>query len=195
MNFKDQDFQKLEDHLARWKLFSREEIAEFISHCTLMQLKKDEYVIQSGTTCETVVFVADGVLRSYFIDRKGEEVTYCFTFPDTFTTAYSSYITGRPAEESIQAISETRLICINKNTLRRLGDKSSSWLMFQKISAEQQYIELERRIFSLQKLDALMRYQQLLHEKPEYVKFIPLRYLSSYLGITQRHLSRIRRMV
>jgi len=195
MDFKHPDLQKLEDYLVQLKLFTQAEVDEFITYCKPMQLKRNEYLIESGTVCEIVVFVADGFLRSYFIDRKGEEVTYCFTFPGTFTTAYSSFITGLPAEESIQAVSETRLVAINKNILRDLAGRSFSWQMFQRISAEQQYIAMEQRIFSLQKLDALMRYRQLLSEKPEYVKLIPLRYLSSYLGITQRHLSRIRRMI
>jgi hypothetical protein len=58
--------------------------------------------------------------------------------------------------------------------------------------AEQQYIELERRFFQFQKNTAAQRYKELLINQPEYVQNIPLQYLASYLGITQRHLSRIR---
>ncbi|MNT99762.1 hypothetical protein D3C72_2426980 [compost metagenome] len=58
--------------------------------------------------------------------------------------------------------------------------------------AEQQYLELEKRIFQLQKETALQRYTVLLRDQPEFVQQIPLQYLASYLGITQRHLSRIR---
>ncbi len=35
----------------------------------------------------------------------------------------------------------------------------------------------------------------LLTNHPEYIQQIPLQYLASYLGITQRHLSRIRKEI
>ena len=70
-----------------------------------------------------------------------------------------------------------------------------NWIKFLKIVAEQQYIELEKRIFQLQKNNAFERYSDLLKNHPEYLQNIPLQYLASYLGITQRHLSRIRREI
>jgi len=51
---------------------------------------------------------------------------------------------------------------------------------------------MEKRIFLLQKESAETKYQDLLKHHPEYLNLIPLNYLASYLGITQRHLSRIR---
>lgn len=67
--------------------------------------------------------------------------------------------------------------------------------MFLKLIAEQQYLELENRVFQLQKETALQRYTSLLNNHPEFVQEIPLQYLASYLGITQRHLSRIRKQI
>jgi CRP-like cAMP-binding protein len=52
---------------------------------------------------------------------------------------------------------------------------------------------MEKRIFLLQKESAEKRYEDLLTNQPTYLPLIPLNYLSSYLGITQRHLSRIRK--
>ncbi|MCZ8285856.1 MAG: Crp/Fnr family transcriptional regulator, partial [Bacteroidia bacterium] len=52
---------------------------------------------------------------------------------------------------------------------------------------------LEKRIFQLQRVHAKQRYDDLLKNHPEYVQRIPLQHIASYLGITQRHLSRIRK--
>ena len=51
---------------------------------------------------------------------------------------------------------------------------------------------LEKRVFEHQKEKAENRYSNLVKTRPEYIKQIPLQYIASYLGITQRHLSRIR---
>ena len=61
--------------------------------------------------------------------------------------------------------------------------------------AEQEYINLEKRIFVLQRESAENRYKSLLQTHPHYLNSIPLSYIASYLGITQRHLSRIRKTV
>ena len=92
-----------------------------------------------------------------------------------------------------QAITNADLLIIPKEKIESLGESSINWMKFQKIIAELQYIELENRIFLLQKEKASLRYEVLLKSHPEFIKHIPLNYLASYLGITQRHLSRLRK--
>lgn len=107
-------------------------------------------------------------------------------------TAYSSFITGQTTDENIQAITAVEMLLIPKNKIDELALKNPNWVKFLKIIAEQQYIELEKRIFKLHKYNALQRYSDLIKNQPEYIQNIPLHYLALYLGITQRHLSRIR---
>ena len=73
-----------------------------------------------------------------------------------------------------------------------LADGNIRIINFMRIMAEQAYVEQEARIFRLQRSSAQERYNKLLAEQPDYLQQIPLRYLASYLGVTQRHLSRIR---
>jgi hypothetical protein len=63
-----------------------------------------------------------------------------------------------------------------------------------KALAETEYINLEQRIF-LHSESAKERYASLLKKEPALIKHIPLGHLASYLGITQRHLSRLRREI
>ncbi len=84
------------------------------------------------------------------------------------------------------------MLTISRDEILKLEDSSSNWLKFFKFIAEQEYIKMEKRIFMLQKESAEKRYRNLLTNDPKYLQLIPLSYLSSYLGITQRHLSRIR---
>ena len=108
--------------------------------------------------------------------------------------AYSSFITGEGSLENMQALSSAELLVIKKSEMEKLT-KSPNWIKFLKIIAEQHYLELEKRVFQLQRDNAVQRYTLLLENQPEYIQQIPLQYLSSYLGITQRHLSRIRKEI
>jgi CRP-like cAMP-binding protein len=63
--------------------------------------------------------------------------------------------------------------------------------LFRKIF-ESAYVETVNRIESLQFHSAEERYYTLTQESPDFLKRIPLKYIASYLGITQVSLSRIR---
>jgi len=179
--------------LKSFELLTDIEIEDFIQLTTHKILKKSEYFIKEGETCKQIAFVLSGSLRTYYISDKNDEITYCIIFPNNLMNAYSSFLTAKPTQENIQAIIQSELLIVQKDKFDNLANKNPNWIYFLKTIAEQQYIELEKRIFLLQKSDAAKRYANLMQNQPEYIQKIPLQYLASYLGITQRHLSRIRK--
>lgn len=183
----------LRNYFDRIGIFTEEEIREALPLFKEKTLKKSENFVSEGERCTEVGFILSGTCRSFYLSGAGEEITYCFRFPGEFVAAYSSFITGQGSLEYMQALTKTELLVISKTDVDLLSDKFTGWLKFLKIVAEQQYIELEKRIFQLQKVHAKLRYEDLLKNHPEYVQQIPLQHIASYLGITQRHLSRIRK--
>ena len=181
--------------LSSFDIFTPSEIATFEEKTTIRSIKKGSFLIQEGQLCKEVAFLKSGILRSFFSSESGEDITYCITFPNALTTAYSSFITGLPTLENIQAISTAELIVIQKAELDKLSQSSLNWSRFLKMIAEQQYLELQNRLFLFQKEKAKQRYIDLLKNQPLYVQQIPLQYLASYLGITPRHLSRLRKEI
>ncbi len=97
-----------------------------------------------------VAFVQSGIFRSFYTTAAGNDMTYCFRFPNEFVAAYSSFITGDESTESIQAISPAAILVIEKSTINRLELENPKWSVFLKIMAEQQFLELEKRVFQLQ---------------------------------------------
>jgi CRP-like cAMP-binding protein len=180
------------DYLKQYNLFTDSEINEFISLATISTIKKGDFFIKQDEICTKLSFVNFGIFRSFYYSNNDEEITYCFTFPNTLLVAYSSFITQNKSEENLQALTDSEIISISKNTLENLAKSNNKWLNFLKIIAEKEYVELEKWIFNHQKSNAQKRYVDLIHSNPQFVQQIPLHYISSYLGITQRHLSRIR---
>ncbi len=43
-------------------------------------LKNGEYLIQIGKICNEIVFVKSVILRSFYINSEGSEITNCITF-------------------------------------------------------------------------------------------------------------------
>lgn len=186
---------QVEQYLKRFELFTASEIEDFLQIGYLKNFKKNDFFIQEGGICQEVGFVLSGIFRSFYYSQAAEEVTYCFIFPNNLMAAYSSYITQKSTSENIQATTDARLLMFPKKDFNALIDSNSKWLLFSKIIAEQQYLEMEKRVITLQKEKAETRYQTMLIEQPEYLQQIPLQYIASYLGITQRHLSRLRKKI
>ena len=179
----------------RFDLFSELEISSIVALFEKRTIGKIDYLVREGEGCEEIAFIESGVFRSFYTSESGEELTYCFRFPDDLIGAYSAFITGGKSIESIQAIVPTVVWAIKKKDLDALANTLPQWNTFLKIIAEQQYLELEQRVIQFQRTTAQERYKNLLLNHPTFIQYIPLQYLASYLGITQRHLSRIRKEI
>ncbi|MBT28572.1 MAG: cAMP-binding protein [Thalassobius sp.] len=182
----------MEEYLKAFNIFSDKEIEEVIELGTYQELKKNDFFTKEGDISSSLAFVKDGIFRSYYLSQSEEEITYCLTFPNSFITAYSSYISQEKTKINIQAMTDIQLISLPKSEMDSLVNSSKNWLLFFKIITEQYYIALENRVFQLQTEKAETRYKNLITHRPEYIQKVPLQYLASYLGITQRHLSRLR---
>jgi CRP-like cAMP-binding protein len=182
----------MENYLRSFNLLNENEITSFLKLGQYTKIKKNDYLIKEGKVAKEVAFVLSGIFRSFYYSSSGEEVTYCFTLSNSFITAYSSFITQKKTEENIQALTDVELFIIPKSEITKLENSSLNWLKLMKTVGEQEFIKLEKRVFILQKESAEERYKNLLINNPEYLQLIPLNYLASYLGITQRHLSRVR---
>jgi CRP-like cAMP-binding protein len=185
----------MREFLEKVELFTLEEIDYLLSFGNSTILAKGEYLIREGETAKKIAFVKSGLLRSFYYSSNSDEVTYCFSFPNELIAGYSSFITQEKTNENIQALIDCELIEFPKQLIDELVITNKSWLLFSKQMAESQYIKLEKRIFLLQKENALTRYKELLENQSEYLQKIPLGYLASYLGISQRHLSRLRKQI
>lgn len=183
------------DFFRSFELFSEHEIEEFVKLFEIRKVSKNEYFIHEGEKCREVAFIRSGIFRSFYLSDDGKDMTYCFRFPNTMMAAYSSFISGCLSKENMQAITDAELLILKKEKMDSLIQDDLNWTKFLKIIAEQEYLELENRFFQLQRDSASQRYEALLKNYPDYIQKIPLQYLASYLGITQRHLSRIRKEI
>jgi len=185
----------MKEYLESFQILNAAELEEAVRISQPRLLKKGDLFSKEGTVCTSIAFVESGILRTFYHSSSLEEITYCFSFPRSFTSSYSSFIRQEKSMDNIQALTDVSLLVIPKHEIDRLEKSSINWMKLLKIMAEQSYINLEKRIFMLQKEKAEVRYQNLLENNPELLLEVPLNYLASYLGITQRHLSRIRKEI
>lgn len=185
----------LEQVFRSYRDLSEDDIARGLDFFTPKFYKKGDLLIEAGKTCNWIGFVCSGIVRNYYISSKGEEVSYCITCPSKFITAYSSFISGKKTFENIHALTNTEILVINKKQFKELKELNTNWLKFSNHFAEQSYVMMESRLLTLQMESAEKRYADLMANDPELLQQVPLKYIASYLGISQRHLSRLRKNI
>jgi CRP-like cAMP-binding protein len=157
----------------------------------LEHLKKNKILQPIGHTCKTIYFVQKGIARIFYY-KDGIDITECFAAENHIIARVESLFAQRPSQKGIQIIETAEIIAINATKLFALYDQYPTIeRLFRKIF-EQGYVETVNRLENLQFYAAEERYTRLLEEMPELLQRVPLKYIASYLGITQVSLSRIR---
>lgn len=168
---------------------------EFIaSHFDRKVFAKYQIITRQGETENYLSFVETGIVRFYIPDD-GNELTFNFSFDKEFTCAFDSLLTQTPSEYELQALTETVVWQISFADLQKVYAQTKAGNYLGRFTSEKLFLAKSKRELQLLKLTAKERYLNLFREQPEILKYIPLKYVASYIGITPQGLSRIRRQI
>ncbi len=159
---------------------------------TFKSLQKGEFLIKEGEVCNHVSFISSGLLRMY-MNSNGLEVSLGFVGTNEYISSYESFLTRSPSLENIDAIENTTLIQLNFDNMQILYNKKPIYQKVGRKIAEQLFIWLNQRSSALLLLTPEQRYDQMIENNPYLLQSVPQYMLATYIGITPRHLSRIRK--
>jgi CRP-like cAMP-binding protein len=185
--------QALLNYFKKFHSVSKKAEEALLNICTVVSIPKNKDLQPIGHTCKTIYFITKGIGRIYYF-KDGIDITESFAFENNIIARIESLFTGKPSRKAIQILEDTEIIAINANALFKLYDTFPEIeRLFRKIF-EVAYVDTVNRIESIQFHTAEERYQTLLEQAPNVIQRVPLKYIASYLGITQQSLSRIRAM-
>ncbi|MBX9890738.1 MAG: Crp/Fnr family transcriptional regulator [Chitinophagaceae bacterium] len=183
--------QKLFKYFKEFNPLSKEAENAITEISDIVTIKKNKDLQPIGHTCKTIYFINKGVARIYYY-KDGIDITESFSFENNIIARVESLFTGKPSRKAIQILEDAEVVAINANQLFKLYDTFPEIeRLFRKIF-EAAYVETVNRIEGMQFHSAEERYNALLNEAPNVLMKVPLKYVASYLGITQVSLSRIR---
>lgn len=160
----------------------------------LKKIKKGRHLLKPGMDCNFIAFVQKGCFRAYYLDEKAKEVITWFSFQDMVITDMLGYYTSGKAQFYVESLDDCVLYIIEKQTLEKLYQEYPAYINFGRKFAEEALAMLMQRTLSLHTKSAEARYKELLLI-PDFMNKIPLKYLASFLGITDTSLSRIRKKI
>lgn len=171
--------------------FSGNDLEKIIGAFTFQEFEKNEYLVEEGKISRQIGFVESGLFQ-YFVIKDGEERTTYVNIENTFLASLSSFIGEIPSLENVRALTKSSISLITKPNLRMLVNEVPGFKDFYIGLLESSICGIDSSRHDLIVLTAEQRYAKMLKQEPHLLQQIPLLHLASMLGVTPRHLSRIR---
>jgi len=161
---------------------------------TPLHLKKNDFFVREGEICPYFCYIESGILQ-HAIEIDGEEKTTYLALRNSVTSSLNSFLFGKPSRKNIKAISDCELYVIDLPNFKELVETNIAFHQFYYNLIEKQLCLIDDYRIDLLTLTPEERYLKLLSTEPKLLQEVPLHYLASFLGISARHMSRIRKNV
>lgn len=164
-----------------------------ISSCfRLVKTTRNEILLNYNQVCKHYYFINKGCVRLYTTSKEGNESSRYFAFEGNFVTALPSFIDQKPAEEFLQTIEKSELLCISRSDFYKLVDEIPQFAKLYTEILELGFIIAQKRIYGFQGFDALDKVRWVIEYQPQLLLRISNKMMASYLGISPSTLSRIK---
>ncbi len=186
--------QQIKEYLDQIATISNLDWTFFTSKLQRRVIKKKSIFLKVNEIENQISFIESGIVRLFIPkDNPEKEITFGFSFKNQFISAYDSFLTQTPSVYQLQALTETTMLSLTYNDLQSVYKSTQIGNLIGRLTAEDLFLIKSKREQNLLNLTAEQRYLKLFKERPELLESIPLKYISSYIGITAQALSRIRK--
>jgi CRP-like cAMP-binding protein len=155
--------------------------------------KPGQKFLNQDKVSDEYLFLQEGFMRSFLYDTAGDEVTLNFFPRNSVVFEVASFFQRIPSQENIEALAECSGWILNYEQLNGLFHRLPEFREFGRAVLVKGFISFKERTFSMINKTAEERYAALISTRPEIFQMAPLKYIASYLGVTDSSLSRIRR--
>jgi CRP/FNR family transcriptional regulator, anaerobic regulatory protein len=172
---------------------TKAELKYLQSGLTVRELKAKHFFIHANTIQKEIGFVFSGLLRAFYVDKDGSEISVNFIREGKYATHYSAFITQTPCKYYFQCIEPSIIVNLSYKHIQEGYNKFPNLERYGRLVAEEVLKLQQRRIESFLFDNAETRYLDFVKENPDLFNRVSLSYLASFLGIERQSLTRIRK--
>jgi len=186
----------LKAHLVDFAALTEKDIDDAQPFWKPRKIKKGDFFNMQYVVCNDLGLVIKGIFRIYYSNPDTSEETNIFFFSENqFIVSFRSFITRNACHYFVQAMEDCELVYITYHDLIGLYQTHPNWAKFGRLLAELFFTYSQTRAEELLFFTHEQRYIRLLDEHPNIIDRIPAYHISSYLGIKNPSLSRIRKRI
>ena len=186
---------KLIAFLSENSQLSNQQLQEVSSVFKEKSWQRNELLLKEGKVSNEWIFLQSGLVRTFAIDVDGNEVTTGFVPENQVVIEVASFFHRSPTFENIQALTDCKGWVVSFDAFQILFHSIPAFREFGRSRLVNGFVSLKQRMLSMITDSAEKRYALLVKTRPEILKVVPLKYIASYLGVTDTSLSRIRKEI
>jgi CRP-like cAMP-binding protein len=183
-------------HLRNFASLTDKDIAVGQAFWKPRTIKKGDFFNMQSMVCNDLGLIVKGIFRIYYHDPKTDTDKNLFFFSENqFVVSFRSFISQKACWYYIEAMEDSEIVFISYKDLNGLYEANANWAKFGRLLAELFFGYAQTRTEEFVFFSHEERYLRLLEEHPNIVERIPAYHISSFLGITNPSLSRIRKRI
>jgi CRP-like cAMP-binding protein len=188
-----QHIQLLVNHINQDVTLDECAIDKLSSNLVFKELSKKEYLIEPGETVNTMNFIVQGCMRSYYLDENAQEHTLQLGIEEWWINDLYSYLSRKKSRMYVQALEKTLLIQLPRLELEKLYIEVPEISNFFRIKIQSAYVAVQERVINSMSDDAYERYNSFRKSYRNIEQRVPQYIIASYLGVTPEFLSYLRK--
>lgn len=185
-------YKILEKFLYRKSNIDPGTVDKITSCFTPLTTKRNQIILEYDQICRHYYFINRGCIRLFTTSKEGTENSRYFAFEGNFATALPSFIDQKPAQEYLQTIEKSELLCISRSDFYHLTQTIPEFAAVYTEILELGFITAQKRIYGFQGFDALDKVKWIIEHQPQFLLRVSNKMAASYLGISPSTLSRIK---
>lgn len=156
------------------------------------RLHKNEMLLRAGRVSDAYLFLDRGLLRAFVHDAAGNDVTTGFYSGGQVAFEAASFFNRTPSQLYLQALTDCRGWLVSHQQFNALFHGRPEFREFGRSVLVRALAGLHERLLDQVRETATARYEKLMKASPDVLQHASLKYIASYLGVTDTSLSRIR---
>src|ERR1700744_3035546 len=183
-------------HLRDFSSLNDRDISDSRPFWKARKMNKGDFFNMQKMVCNDLGLVVKGIFRIYYQDPNAEEYKNIYFFSENqFVVSFRSFVSRNPCWYYIEAMEDSEISFISYKDLNSLYETHANWGKFGRLLAESFFNIAQTRTEEFIFFSHEERYIRLLKQHPHIIERIPAYHISSYLGITNPSLSRIRKRI
>lgn len=183
--------ESLLENISRYVSLTNSEQDKFLTLVIEKKVKKKQILLQEGDVCRQSIFVKQGCLRGYTIDRQGIEHNITFAPAGWWIADLYSLFTGKPGQLFIETTSDSVIQLLSREKQEQLFQEIPKFERFFRILTENALVSNQQRVIDNLSLSAQERYIKFCERYPTLINELPQKHIASYIGVTPEFFSKM----